>query len=278
MAYKDILTPVITLEADEAALVAAGEIARAFDTHATALVVAVHLASAFADDQRPFSEVLADLARGSRHEAALERAKIIDWLDAAVHDFEIRDLTVEAALERHEVLAHARVTDLVVMARAATHTHARRALIEQVLFDAGRPLLLVPGAFKKPRQWARALIGWNAKAQSMRAVSAALPLLKRAEAVAVATVDATPSPTGHAQAPGRELAAYLARHGVRVEVRNIDSMGRTDARALLDEAQGFGADMLVLGAYGHSRAQEFVFGGVTRELMAASPLPLFLVH
>ena len=180
MTYKDVLVPVVTLEADEAALIAAGEIAHAFETRATALVVAVHVASAFADDQRAFSEVLADLARGSMNEAARERAKIIDWLEAAVHDFEIRDLTIEAALERHEVLAHARVTDLVVLARAATHVHARRALVEQVLFDAGRPLLLVPGEIKKPRQWKRALIGWNAKAQSMRAVSAALPLLRRA--------------------------------------------------------------------------------------------------
>jgi nucleotide-binding universal stress UspA family protein len=112
----------------------------------------------------------------------------------------------------------------------------------------------------------------------MRAVSAALPLLRRAEAVAVATVDAVPSSTGHGDAPGRELAGYLARHGVPVEVRNLDSMGRSHARALLDEAQGFGADFVVLGAYGRSRASEFIFGGVTRELLLGSPLPLLMAH
>ncbi|HEX8901394.1 universal stress protein [Vitreimonas sp.] len=278
MAYKDILAPVITLEADESALTAAAEIAHAFETRATALIVAVHVASAFADQERPFSEVLADVARGTRNAAALERTKIVDWLEAAVHNFEVRDLTIEAAVDQNEVLAHARVTDLVVMARAETHAHARRALIEHVLFEAGRPLLLVPSAPRKPRAWKRALIGWNAKAQSMRAVSAALPLLQRAEAVAVATVDALPSRSGHGQAPGRELAAYLARHGVQVEVRNLDSMGRTEARALLDEAEGFGAEVMVMGAYGRSRASEFVFGGVTRELLLGSPLPVLMAH
>jgi nucleotide-binding universal stress UspA family protein len=278
MAYKDILAPVITLEADESALTAAAEIAHAFETRATALIVAVHVASAFADQERPFSEVLADVARGTRNAAALERTKIVDWLEAAVHNFEVRDLTIEAAVDQNEVLAHARVTDLVVMARAETHAHARRALIEHVLFEAGRPLLLVPSAPRKPRAWKRALIGWNAKAQSMRAVSAALPLLQRAEAVAVATVDALPSRSGHGQAPGRELAAYLARHGVQVEVRNLDSMGRTEARALLDEAEGFGAEVMVMGAYGRSRASEFIFGGVTRELLLGSPLPVLMAH
>lgn len=278
MAYKDILVPVITLEADEAALTAAGEVAHMFGTRATALIVAVHLASAFAEDQRPFSEVVADIARGSLNEAAQERAKIVDWLEAAVHDFEVRDLTIEAAVEQNEVLAHARVTDLVVMARAKSHAHARKALIEHILFEAGRPLLLVPGERQRTRDWKRILIGWNAKAQSMRAVSSALPLLRRAEAVVVSTVDAIPSSTGHGEGPGRELAAYLARHGVRVEVRNLDSIGRTHARALLDEAQGFAADLMVLGAYGHSRAQEFVFGGVTRELIEGSPLPVLMTH
>lgn len=278
MAYKDILAPVITLDADEAALNAAAELAHMFGTRATALIVAVHIASAFAEDERPFSEVLADIAKGAHNAAALERAKIADWLEAAIHDFEVRDLTIEAAVDQNEVLAHARVTDLVVMARAETHAHARRALGEHVLFDAGRPLLIVPSTPKKPRTWKRALIGWNAKAQAMRAVSAALPLLKRADAVAVATVDAMPSRSGHGEAPGRELAAYLARHGIEVEVRNLDSMGRSEARALLDEAQGFGADVMVLGAYGRSRASEFIFGGVTREMLLGSPLPLLMAH
>jgi nucleotide-binding universal stress UspA family protein len=278
MSFKDVLTPVVTIEDDEAALIAAGEVAAKCGARPAALIVAIHLASEFAKEARPLSEVLTDIARGSQSQAALEREKILAWLERSPHEFEVRDMTVESALHQDEAVAHARMADLVVMARGHAHAHARRMLLEHVLFRSGRPLLLVPEPPPRERRWDRALIGWSAKPEAVHAVTAALPLLQRAQEVVVATIDAVPSPSGHGQAPGRELAAYLARHGVRVEVRNIDGLGRSEAKALTDEALGFDADMIVMGAYGHSRAQEFLFGGVTRELLAASPIPLFLAH
>lgn len=278
MSYKDVLAPVMNLDEDEAALVAAAEMARLGGGRAAALIVAVHLASAFADQQRSLADVLADIAAGPNSDAARERRRIAEWLERAEHDFETRDLTVENALNDHAVLAHALVADLVVMARDEGHALARRALIEHVLFRAGRPMLLVPGRPVLERRWKCALIGWNAKAQAMRAVTAAMPVLKQAEEVVIATVDAKPSAAGHGEAPGRELAHHLARHGVIAHVRNIDGLGRTHARALLDQARADGADLLVLGAYGHARAQEMLFGGVTQELLAASPIPLLMAH
>ncbi len=278
MTYKEILAPVITLEDDEAALNAAAEIARKFDTRATALIVTVDLASAFAGTESTFSEIALDIAKGSRSHVAVERGKILAWLERARHAFEVRDVSIEAAVESDELLAHARTADLTIIARSANHGRAHRAMLEHVLFKSGRPVLLVPSGPRQDRLWERIIIGWNAKDQAMRAVTAALPLLQRAREVVVATVDAVPSKSGHGEAPGRDLAAHLAGHGVRVEVRNLDSMGRTEGRALLDEAAGFDADLLVIGAYGHSRAREFLFGGVTRELLAAAPLPLLLAH
>ena len=278
MSYKEILAPVITLAEDEAALNAAAEIAHKFDTRATALIVTVDLASAFAGTQSTFSEIALDISKGSRSHAACERTKVLAWLEHAPHAFEVRDVTVEEAVESNELLAHARIADLTVIARATGHERARRAMLERVLFKSGRPVLLVPSAPLHERNWDRILIGWNARTEAMRAVTCALPLLKGAREVVVATVDAKPSASGHGETPGCDLAGLLAGHGVRVEVRNLDSMGRTEARALLDEAAGFDADLLVIGAYGHSRAREFVFGGVTRELLAASPIPLLLAH
>ena len=154
----------------------------------------------------------------------------------------------------------------------------RRVLLEPVLFQSGGPILLTPGGPAAERRWERVLIGWNAKPEAMRAVTAALPLLQAAKEVFVATVDAKPSHEGHGEAPGRELAQHLAHRNVRVEVRNLDSLGRSHTQALLDEASTVGAEVLVLGAYGHSRAQEFLFGGVTRDLLAHAPLPLLLAH
>lgn len=277
MTYKDILTPVIAIEEDEAALVAAGELAAVFATRATALLVAVHLASSYADEPHTLSEVLADIAAGSRSTAAQQRGKIVEWLERAAHGFEVREVQVEGAVDQGEAEAHARVTDLVVMARAGGHQRARRALMERILFSAQRPLLLVPDRPIIERTWERFVIGWNAKAEAMRAVCAALPLLRRGKQVVVATVDARPN-AGKTPAPGHELGEYLARHGVTAEVRNLDSMGREVEGALLAQAAAIDADALVVGAYGHSRAREFLFGGVTRALLAASPVPLLLCH
>lgn len=278
MSYKEILAPVITIEEDEAALTAAAEIAQLFDIRATALVVQVELASAFAETNSTFSEIVLDISKGSRSHAASERKKILDWLARAAHNFDVRDVSVEDALESNELIAHARMADLVVIARAGAHERARRAMLERVLFRSGRPVLLMPEGSRQERTWGRALIGWDAKAQAMHAVNGALPLLRQAREIIVATVDAKPSKSGHGQAPGHDIAAYLASHGVRVEVRNLDSLGRSEGRTLLDEAASAGADMLVMGAYGHSRAQEFLFGGVTREVLSAAPVPLFLAH
>jgi nucleotide-binding universal stress UspA family protein len=265
------------LERDEAALKAAGALAQAFEAKAAALVVAVHLGSDYAARQQPLSAVLEDIVAGSQSHAGKQRRRIEAWLAAAPHDFELRQLTIESAAGRDEAVAHARLADLIVMTRPLAHDPARRELVEDILFKSGRPLLLVPEAWRRQR-WDTIVIGWNAKAEAVRATSGALPLLKRAKRVIVATIDATPSAAGHSPAPGREIAAHLACHGVRVEVHNIDGLGRTHGLALLDEAVAAAADLLVLGGYGHSRARELVLGGVTRELLIASNIPLLLAH
>jgi nucleotide-binding universal stress UspA family protein len=277
MGYRDILSPVIALGEDEAALTAAGEIAAACGAQATALIVAVHLGSEYADKVRPLSDVLLDAASGARSHAALSRREIVAWLEKSPHDFDVRDLTIENAVDEDQVVAHARMADLVVLARGPEHATARRALIADVLFKSGRPLLLAPRRTKQ-RRWDRFVVGWNASANAVRAIAGAMPLLQKASQVVIATVDAVPSAAGHGEAPGRELASHLARHGVRADVHNLDGLGRTAERVLCDEAMAVDADALVIGAYGHSRAQEFVFGGVTRELLASAPVPLLLAH
>jgi len=277
MSYKDILAPALALAEDEAALTAAGEIAEKCAARTIALIVAVNLGSEYADRVRPLSDVLVDMAAGAHSHAAVNRQELVAWLRKRPHDFDVRDISIESAVDEDQVVAHARMADIIVLARGPEHASARRALIADILFKSGRPLLIVPCTVKE-RRWDRFVIGWNASANAVRAVLGAMPLLKQASQVTIATVDAVPSPGGHGQAPGRELAAYLARHGVRAEVRNLDGLGRPPERALCDEAIAIDADALVIGAYGHSRVQEFIFGGVTRELLHAAPLPLLMAH
>lgn len=277
MGYKDILVPVIALAEDEAALAAGAAIATKFEAKATALVIRVRLSSEFADEAQPLSVVLEDIARIASSDRDAEQQRVRAWLERRPHAFEMRELTIESAAGQDRIVAHARVADIVVMARAKAHARARRALFEDILFKSGRPLMIVPELVREPR-FETILVGWNASQQAVRAITGALPLLAAARQVFVATVDAEPSPTGHGEAPGREIAAYLARHGARVEVRNLDGMGRSDAKTLLDEARTTLADLMVVGAYGRSRARQFIFGGVTRELLSAAPLPLLMAH
>jgi nucleotide-binding universal stress UspA family protein len=278
MSYRDILAPVISIEEDEAALIAASEMALKFGVHAAVLIAKLHLGSAHHEDGAPLSDVLQDLGMGARSHAALLRQGIVAWLKRERLDFEIRDMTIEEAVEADGVVAHARVADLIVMAQAGATDRARRAMIEDVLFKSGRPLLLVPERPAQKRAWQRFLIGWKPGASAVRAVTAALPLLRQAKLVAIATVDAAPSPASHGEGPGRDLAAHLARHGAQVEVRNLDGLGRTHAKALLDEAVAIDADAIIMGGYGRSRVAEFILGGVTKELLGSSPLPLFISH
>jgi nucleotide-binding universal stress UspA family protein len=137
--------------------------------------------------------------------------------------------------------------------------------------------LLLPAGCR-PKGLKRILIAWNASTPAMRAVIGALPLLSAASEVRIATIDAVPSKAGHGEAPGRELAAYLARRGVDAEVVNLDGLGRATAQRVNEAALDFDADLIVMGAYGHSRAREFVLGGATRDMLAAPTMPLLLSH
>ncbi len=225
MSCKLILAPVIALDEDVAALTAAAEIADKFDAEPAALILALHLASGYMDKEAPLSAVLQDLAGGTTSHAAQLRRGLMAWLDRAPRAFEVRDLALERAVDDDKIVAHARLADLTILARAGAHDRARQAMIEDELFKSGRPVLLVPEKPSRQRTWDQIVIGWNASAEAVRAVSGAMPFLKSARHVIIATVDAKPINGG--QTPGRDLAAYLQRHGVQVEVHNIDGLGRT---------------------------------------------------
>ncbi|MBX3428319.1 MAG: universal stress protein [Hyphomonadaceae bacterium] len=276
MTYKSMLAPVIALDEDIAALTAAAEIAERFNAEPTALILALHLSSSYMDEEAPLSAVLQDLAGGATSHAAQLRRGLMAWFERASRAFEVRDLAIERAVDDDKIVAHALLSDLTIFARADAHDRARRAMIEDVLFKSGRPVLLVPERPLRQRSWETIVIGWSAKAEAVRAIAGAMPFLKRAQKVVITTVDA--KPINGEQRPGLDLAAYLRRHDVQTEVHNVDGLGRTEARSLLDDSIAIDADMLVLGAYGHSRAREFLFGGVTRELLTASSIPLFMAH
>src|SRR5690606_26394774 len=183
MSCKLILAPVIALDEDVAALTAAAEIADKFDAEPAALILALHLASGYMDKEAPLSAVLQDLAGGTTSHAAQLRRGLMAWLDRAPRAFEVRDLAIERAVDDDKIVAHARLADLTILARAGAHDRARQAMIEDVVFKSGRPVLLVPEKPPRQRSWDKIVIGWNASAEAVRAVSGAMPFLKSARQI-----------------------------------------------------------------------------------------------
>jgi len=175
-----------------------------------------------------------------------------------------------------DVAEHAHYADLAVIARSApaAQVAGTAGFVESLVLTSARPVIMFPphGAVSRVR---RVVVGWNARREAIRAVGDALPLLTRAEAVEVLVVDPQRHP-GHGEEPGADIARHLARHGVQLEVRRLSSGGGDVGHILLSRAADFGADLLVMGAYGHSHLSEWMFGGVTRTVLREAGLPVLL--
>lgn len=153
-----------------------------------------------------------------------------------------------------------------------------RNVIYGGLFASGRPLLAVPGPSGLSFAPKRVVVAWNSGVEAARAVREALGLLAGAESVSVTMIDPVAEAGRNGPEPGADIAAYLARHGVRVTVDRLPSGGRTVAAALRQHANDFAADMIVMGAYGHSRLRQRLFGGTTQSMLEDAELPLFIAR
>jgi nucleotide-binding universal stress UspA family protein len=282
-AFQDVLVPVINAAEDEVALRVADEICQQSGGRAVAMLASPLPSAMYAGDPFGGVEMWTSVIAALRAQAAKEGAKVKERLAKASSPMEFRTTEMEYFLSRQAVLMSARHADATIMLRPSEEEDRdfRRDLIETMLFQSGRPVLIVPPTQKKPMAFKNIVIAWNASRESARAVGDAACIIDGAEKVTIVTVDAIPSSEGVGQAPGADIAAHLAHrthHGEKVEVRNVDKMGRTEADCVLDVATAVDADLIVLGAYGHSRAREFVFGGMTRELLNNADRPLFMSH
>lgn len=176
---------------------------------------------------------------------------------------------------------HGRYADLIVIGQLNpddTLASINRPRPEEVVLLAGRPVLVVPyvGTFATVGQ--RIGIGWDAGREATRAINDAIPLLAAASSVTVMTVDQKIDGARHGQVPGADIALYLARHGVTATVDAMTSSGIGVGDTLLSRASDIGADLLVMGAYGHSRVRELLLGGATRTVLRTMTLPVLMSH
>ncbi|HWA47329.1 MAG TPA: universal stress protein [Dongiaceae bacterium] len=166
-----------------------------------------------------------------------------------------------------------RFADLLVVAQP--DDKSSDALLEaadMAIFESGRPVVFIPPTVSTVKG-SRVMIAWNGSTQAALAVTAALPLLRLAE-----QVDVVQAGEVEESVSANELALYLALHGIKVQNHAID-IGIQDIGAILISAgERFGSDLIVMGAYGHSRLRERILGGATRGLLEHSPWPIFMMH
>jgi nucleotide-binding universal stress UspA family protein len=174
---------------------------------------------------------------------------------------------------------NARYSDLVIVGQSERNAEEEAGLapgfVDELVLSCGRPVLLVPYVGRFPEAGKIALVAWNASVEATRAVADALPLLARAESVNVVVFE-TGRVGDHGEEPGADAALYLARHGVKATVSRYGSPDIDIGSQILSRAADLGADLIVMGAYGHSRMRELVLGGATRTLLESMTAPVLM--
>ncbi|WP_207481520.1 universal stress protein [Arenibaculum pallidiluteum] len=285
---KRILVPLTGREADRQALDAAFALARPFSGHVEGIFVRLDPRDAVPMLGEGMSGALVDeIMRTAEAEAASQARMAADTFAAAASAAAAETcerppgpgrLTagwVETTGRADEVVpVRARLVDVVVFSRVGLDTDpALPAVFEAALMGSARPVLLAPAA---PLQTLgrSVAIAWNGGLESARAVAAAMPLLRRAETVHVLTAE-TSVTSGESAG---QLSEYLAWQGISAKVQRINPGIDPVGGALTARAMEAGADLLVIGAYGHSRLREMILGGVTRHVVGNAALPVLMAH
>ena len=278
MSYKTIVVHLDAVARRTERLELACGLAAAFDAHliglfalSDLLVPSYGLADGAAivlqSQERWRSEAASDAQREFETRVARHGVVKAEWRRSA------RD-TVDA------VRLSARYADLVVIGqreRSGGEERMPRYFAEETVLSSGRPVLIVPYAGRFSGVGSRILVAWNASGEAARAVTDALPLLQRAKVVEVVAFDPDRGGADHGADPGADIALYLARHGVKVSA----ATQRADidvGSQILSRAADSAADLIVMGAYGHSRARELVLGGATRTILESMTVPVFMSH
>jgi nucleotide-binding universal stress UspA family protein len=147
---------------------------------------------------------------------------------------------------------------------------------EGVLFESGRPVIFVPYIQKAALKLDRVMVCWDGSRAATRAVADSMPFLHKAKQVEIVMVAGKGSKSD--QAPGADLAKHLARHDLQVVLKRITAPDIDVGSTILSYAADSGADMIVMGGYGHSRLREFILGGTTRGLLESMTVPVLMSH
>lgn len=281
MGYKTILVHADETRHTPTRIALAAQLAIRFDAHligaaATALPGMFYLPGVVSESGVTVNAYL-DYLR-ERASATLAQFEALAQ-KAGVASYEKRVVDDEAGAA---ICLQARYSDLVVVSQSdpdESNPALRAGFPEYVVTNCGRPVLIVPYAGAFTQVGKRALVAWDGSMEATRAVTGAIPFLQRAELVQVVVFDSKSRPQAHGEQPGADIALFLSRHGIQVDVSQQSTSGDIDTgNALLSYVADFGADLLVMGGYAHSRFREVLLGGVTKTVLESMTVPVLMAH
>ena len=279
MEFKNILIHLDHSSGCRNRLEIAFELARDFDARITGLfVVPDYVVPSYVEAQISV-DVITDVT-----EKALARAE--DSMAIYQKLADEAGVSMEGQVLEGQVIPilreHSKYSDLLLLGQDQPDDpdNASYGLADSLLFEGACACIVVPHSGKLSTPGKRVLLTWNASRESARALREALPLLSRAETVVVLSSepDDGDSSTAGGHPHARELTKFLKSHGIEAISSGISDPDMSVTDAIIGQAADMNADLIVMGAYGHTRLREIILGGVTRDLLKQAPMPLLLAH
>jgi len=279
MSYRNILLHLDSHAACSKRIAAALDLGERFGARVTGVAPTGNLVVPYAMDMAPPGELLVEWQETLQRQARTAA----DAFEAAARQagFVRVETRVAEGSDIPAITQGARYTDLVMIGQvdpAGTGVGQEEMSAGEVVLGCARPVLVVPYIGAPVGFGKHVLIAWNGSREASRAVADALPLLKKAQRVTVMAVNPEIDERGHGELPGADLAAFLAQHDVSIEVEADRGAQDDVGEELLSRIADLDCDLLVMGAYGHSRAREWAFGGVTRTILRSMTVPVLMSH
>ncbi len=258
------------------------KIAHRHDAHLTGIYIApTYWGASLPESYAIGSDAITELTKFYQEEERETSKKAIELFNTAIGNEKISAKyhiikDSEADMRLKSILLY---TDLIIAGNPGTNGLPKNWSAEAILLATGVPFLLVPNGWQcqSAEIGSRILLGWNGSRESRRAITDSLPFLIEAQSVSVIEVDREKH-SYDGDSRGADLLLYISRHGVKVDLDFLSSQGRPVATVILEYVAQHDIDLIVLGAYSHSRSSEIIFGGVTRTFLKSMRVPLLIVH
>lgn len=278
MTYKSILTSWDGDEGSKAAIYAACDLVEKNDGHLNCLCLGVNSLQPGFYHSGATPDLLRESFEKAKEDAISLETEASGFLKDQNINWSCQAVTAQIDGISSSIGLIAQFNDLVVLPQpyGRDHSDEHANILEAALFEGHAPVLVLPLGQAKPFG-KKIVVAWNQSPEALSAIKAALPMLKTADLVNITVVD--PRSNGaHGAEPGIELGKMLSRHGVEVEISILARGGHRIHDIIDRHAIEIGADMIVMGAYGHSRFRESILGGSTRDTLESIKMPVLMAH